>query len=178
MLCPVSRSPLTTFSTVDQSLPIGQGPNRIQMAHTSLFAFPKLSHTSINSPFIHRGCCSRLEPVAERRVTRTERAMWRGSLDRSGVLWWKVRAREIHSPTHSALPSNLQPVLPIGSNPESQREESPSLWCERHSSRGSGHSEKNGGVGSGLRKTQYPPPPPDFSRGFCHPHPLVVPLMF
>lgn len=57
---------LLQFNTASHPLSIGQGPNRIQMAHTSLVAFPKLSHTSINSPFIHGGCCSRLEPAAER----------------------------------------------------------------------------------------------------------------
>lgn len=40
------------------------------MAQTNLLAFPKQSHSSINSPLIHKGSCSILGTATERRATR------------------------------------------------------------------------------------------------------------
>lgn len=118
ILCPGYNPSLATFSTADHPLSIGHGPNRIQMAHTSLVAFPKPSHTSINSPFIHKGSCSILGPVTEKRATRNRASyMERVTIQEQGPVG-EGKEPEKDTPQLTLLfPSKLLPALPISLNP-------------------------------------------------------------
>lgn len=151
-LCPGPSPPLAASNTAHHLPAAGRGPNRTQMVHTSSGAFPKLSHSSINSTFILRGRCSRLEPTAARRATRNRVSCERVTGQERGSVVGS-RSQKIHAPTHSALHFDLQPALPLGLNPARvQKARNPLL-------QGSGHREKKRGGGSGPRKTQTPPPP-------------------
>lgn len=110
------------------------------MAQTNSLAFPKLSHTSINSPFIHKGSCSILGTATERRATRNSELCGERRPAEARSCGGGKQPGKYAPQLTLLLFSNLWPALPSAyTQPESRRHESPLLQC-------AGQNEKSRGV--------------------------------